>query len=116
MNEKIVASLLRVVLKDLARSKSIITYANLARSAKVPGPYFIHKTCIALELIIEQDVAKNRPLLAAIVISKTRNELPAPGFFQHLTKLGVYCGPEQGKEAAIFHACELKKVWDFYCD
>ncbi|AHC73533.1 hypothetical protein P856_306 [Candidatus Endolissoclinum faulkneri L5] len=116
MNKKLTASLLCVILEDLARSKSIITYADLARSAKVAGPCFIHKTCTALELIMEQDVARNRPLLAAIVISKTRNKLPAPGFFRQLTKLGVYCGPEQGKEAAIFHACELKKVWEFYCD
>jgi len=109
-----VADLLRPVLEDRARARATITYADLARAAGVPPPHTIHKTGDALEHLMERDAAGGRPLLAAVAISRARDGVPAPGFFQKATELGLYFGPDRGAQAATFHALELEKVWRAY--
>lgn len=52
---------------------------------------------------MEEDAAAGRPLLAAVVVSRTRQGLPAPGFFAKARELGCYDGPEQGPAAASWH-------------
>lgn len=106
-----VADLLRPVLEDRARAGETIIYAHLAQAAGVPSPHSVHKTGEALEVLMEQDAAHGRPLLAAVAISKARDGLPAPGFFQKAVELGLYFGPDRGPQAATFHALELEKVW-----
>lgn len=106
-----VADLLRPVLEDRARAGTTIIYAHLAQAAGVPSPHSIHKTGEALEVLMEQDAVHGRPLLAAVAISKARDGLPAPGFFQKAVELGRYFGPDRGPQAATFHALELEKVW-----
>jgi hypothetical protein len=61
-----------------------------------------------------EDAAAGRPLLAALVISRTRDGLPAPGFFARARALGRYDGSERGPDAAAFHAAELAAVHDFH--
>jgi hypothetical protein len=43
-------------------------------------PHSIHQVTEALERLMEEDAAADRPFIAALVISKTRDGLPAPGF------------------------------------
>lgn len=105
------ADLLRPVLEDRARAGATIIYAHLAQAADVPPPHTVHKTAEALEALMEQDAEHGRPLLAAVAISKARDGIPAPGFFQKAAELGLYFGPDRGPQAATFHALELEKVW-----
>lgn len=109
-----IADLLRPVLEDRARAGATILYAHLAHAAGVPSPHSIHKTGEALEVLMEKDAAHGRPLLAAVAISKARDGVPAPGFFQKASELGLYFGPDRGPQAATFHALELEKVWSVY--
>lgn len=109
-----IADLLRPVLEDRARVGATIIYAHLAQAAGVPPPHSVHKTGEALEVLMEIDAAAGRPLLAAVAISKARDGVPAPGFFQKASELGLYFGPDRGPQAATFHALELEKVWAAY--
>ncbi len=112
------AQALRPLLEAVARRQETITYAALARAAAVPPPHTIHQTVEALEVLLTEDAAAGRPLLAAVVVSRARSEnghgMPAPGFFQKATVLGRYFGPDRGPQAATFHALELQQVWDAF--
>ena len=58
----------------------------------------------ALEHLMAEDAATARPFIAAIAISKARNGLPAPGFFDCARRLGRFAGDAAGLEACAFHA------------
>ena len=81
----------------------IVTYAEMADSADIPEPQRIHKLTLWLEATMRQDHAAGQPLRAALVISRNRNGLPAPGFFLLCEELGIYQGAKTGADAAQFH-------------
>ena len=60
---------------------------------------------------MEEDAAADRPLIAALVISKVRGGLPAPGFFDCARRLGRFAGDPDGQDAWSFHAAELNAVF-----
>lgn len=94
-----------------ARAGRLVTYAELAGEAGIPGPHAIHKLTDALERLVSRDHAAGRPLRAAVAVSKSRGGLPGPGFFQHCTALGLYFGPDRGPQAEIFHRLELDRLF-----
>jgi hypothetical protein len=57
------------------------------------------------------DAAAGRPLRAALCAGRTRDGLPAVGFFEAAARLGRYQGPAQGPEAAAFVAAERARLW-----
>jgi len=81
----------------------LITYAELADAAQIPAPHRIHQLTAWLETLIETDHKAAHRLRAAWVISRRRDQLPAPGFFMKCQEIGLYDGPFQGSEAASFH-------------
>ena len=81
----------------------IVTYAEMADAADIPAPQRIHKLTLWLEATMRQDHAAGHPMRAALVISRNRNGLPAPGFFLLCQELGIYQGAETGADAAQFH-------------
>ena len=81
----------------------VVTYAEMANAADIPAPQRIHKLTLWLELTMRQDHAAGHPLRAALVISRNRRGLPAPGFFLLCQELGIYQGAETGADAAQFH-------------
>jgi hypothetical protein len=85
----------------------IVTYAEMADAADIPAPQRIHKLTLWLEATMRQDHAAGQPLRAALVISRNRNGLPAPGFFLLCQELGIYQGAETGADAAQFHQTML---------
>lgn len=98
---------LRDLLMQLAERGETRTYREIAQALALQPPRTIHRLTVALERLMDQDAAAGRPLLAAVVVSRTRGGLPAPGFFAHASTLGRYHGPMRGPEAAAFHATEL---------
>jgi hypothetical protein len=44
-------------------------------------PQTIHRITQALEVLMAEDAAAGRPLLAALCISRSQQRLPARGFF-----------------------------------
>ncbi len=105
------AAELRPHLERLARERRTETYQDVARALAVEPPKTIHQVTQALETTMAEDASAGRPLLAATVVSRTREGLPAPGFFAKAVELGRYAGPERGAEAADFHARELEAVF-----
>lgn len=71
------------------RNKSQITYNDLALAAKITGPNKIHRLTLWLEEMMTEDYHSGRPARVAVVISKARDGLPAPGFFDKAEQLGL---------------------------
>ncbi|KIN72585.1 hypothetical protein Z949_1762 [Sulfitobacter guttiformis KCTC 32187] len=69
---------------------------------------------MALECLIEEDVTAGRPLIAALVVSKARSGLPAPGFFECATRVGRFDGHPFGPEATAFYAAEFNDAIKFW--
>ncbi len=72
---------IRAYLTELARRRGTITYRDLAKALEVQPPNTIHQVADALEVLMQEDRANGAPFLAAMVVSKVRNGLPAPAFF-----------------------------------
>ena len=98
---------LRQALRDCAAAGETVTYQDLTRRTSFPGPHAIHRLTLLLEAMVREDHAAGRPLLAALAVSRTSG-IPGRGFFQLLTELGRYDGPDQGPAAAAQHARELE--------
>ena len=88
-----------------------ITYVELADAATIPKPNRIHKLTMWLEDTIRKDHAGGKPLRAALVVSRKRGGLPAPGFFMLCDELGLYKGAASGKHAAQFHQTTITDLW-----
>jgi hypothetical protein len=92
-----------ILLASAAGTGQLITYAGLAEAARIPGPHRIHKLTSWLEQLAALDNQMGQPIRSALVISRSRDGLPAPGFFAHCQMLGLYEGPESGPQARRFH-------------
>jgi len=92
-----------MALASVLKAERLITYAELADAAQIPGPHRIHKLTIWLEALLETDHANGTQLRAARVISRNRGGIPAPGFFLKCAALGIYDGPPDGPKAITFH-------------
>ena len=93
------------------RANQTITYAELADAASIPNPHRIHKLTEWLENSMRRDHAAGEPLRAALVISRKRGGLPAPGFFILCGELGLYQGAVSGQQAAQFHKTTITNLW-----
>lgn len=79
-----------MALDSCVKAAHLVTYQELAQTADIPAPHRIHKLTLFLEEVIKADIAANRPIRAACVISKIRG-LPAPGFFHLLERFDFDC-------------------------
>jgi hypothetical protein len=100
----------RAFLENFAKRRIPITYQQLAKAVQILPPNSIHQVSEALERLMEEDAAADRPFIAALVISKARGGLPAPGFFGCARRLGRFAGDPDGQDARSFHAAELNSV------
>ena len=101
---------LRVHLQTLATRRLPITYQEATKGMFLSPPNTIHQVTEALEQLMAEDAAADRPFIAAMVISKARGGLPAPGFFDCAARLGRFAGDVTGPDARVFHAVELNAV------
>jgi hypothetical protein len=56
---------------------------------------------------MREDTAAGEPMIAALVVSRWRGGLPAPGFFELATRLGHHDGAETGPQAQAFFEREF---------
>ena len=101
---------LRAHLQALATLRLPITYREAAKGLLLSPPNTIHQVTQALEQLMAEDAAADRPFIAAMVISKARGGLPAPGFFDCAARLGRFAGDATGPDARVFHAAEFNAV------
>ena len=98
----------RAFLESVAKRQILITYQELANALQILPPHSIHRVTEALERLMEEDAAADRPFIAALAISKTRGGLPAPGFVDYAERLGRFAN---GQDARTFHAAELNAIF-----
>ncbi len=101
-----------MALASAQQARRTITYAELAETAGVMAPQRIHQVTIWLEATIRQDHHAGLPIRAALVISRNRFGLPAPGFFETCREVGAYDGPARGNVAAEFHKALLRQLFE----
>jgi hypothetical protein len=94
----------------LATRRLPITYQEAAKGLLLSPPNTIHQVTEALEQLMAEDAAADRPFIAAMVISKWRDGLPAPGFFDCAARLGRFTGDATGPDASVFHTAEFNAV------
>lgn len=110
----VLARRVRTHLCEISATAPPITYQALAKALGVVPPNTIHQLTDALECLIAEDAAAERPLIAALVISKARSGMPAPGFFECARRVGRFKGAPLGPEAAAFFAAELDAAVVFW--
>ena len=98
---------LRAHLQARATQRSPITYHEAAKALRLSPPHTIGQVTQALEQLMAQDAAADRPFIAAMVIGKSRGGLPAPGFFDCAARLGRVAGDATGPGAGVFHAAQF---------
>ena len=108
------AARVRKHLQDIARQSIPITYQALAKALGLTPPNTIHQVTEAIEQLMREDAAMNRPFIATLVISRAWGDLPAPGFFDCAAHLGRFDGYAPGPEARAFHAAELNAAINFW--
>ena len=109
-----IAPRLREHLRKVAEQRLPVTYREVAKALGLTPPNTIHRVTEALEHLMTEDAATDRPFIAAIVISKARGGLPAPGFFDCAARLGRFDGDAVGTEAWAFHAAEFNATVAFW--
>ena len=100
-----------MALASARQANLTITYAELADAAAIPNPHRIHRLTAWLENSMRRDHAAGEPLRAALVISRKRGGLPAPGFFILCGELGLYQGAVSGQHAVQFHKTAITNLW-----
>ena len=108
------AGRLRAHLQVIATRRSPITYQAAAKGLLLSPPKSIHQITEALEQLMAEDAAADRPFIAAMVISQVRGGLPAPGFFECAARLGRFAGEATGPTAWVFHAAEVNAAVAFW--
>src|SRR3984893_18503398 len=101
----------RAFLENFAKCRVPVTYQELAKAVQILPPHSIHRVTEALERLMEEDAAADRPFISALATSKARGGLPAPGFFDCARRLGRFAGHPAGHDAWSFHAAELNAVF-----
>ena len=105
---------LRAHLEALAPLRLPITYREAAKGLLLSPPNTIHQVTQALEQIMTEDAAADRPFIAAMVISKMRGGLPAPGFFDCAARLGRFAEDATCLDAWAFHSVEIETAFAFW--
>ena len=105
---------LRAHLQTFATQRLPITYREAAKGLLLAPSNTIHQVTEALERLMAEDAEADLPFIAAMVISKARGGLPAPGFFDCAARLGRFAGDSTGPDAGVFHAVELIAAGAFW--
>ena len=91
-----------------------ISYVELAKHIGVSSQAAMVAIQNALEQLIDDDVNKGRPILAAVAVGGLEPGLPEPWFFWKVESYGLFAGDPVDVEAYAFHARELHRAFSFY--
>ncbi|WFF41745.1 hypothetical protein EVC62_09670 [Salinicola endophyticus] len=81
---------IRHYLEAAPREALPITYQQLAEALGLQPPRTIQRVAQALESLMREDAEHGRPLIAALVVSRRGEGLPAQGFFDLAVELGRF--------------------------
>lgn len=88
MNDKAIA--LRQLLLSAPRETLPMTYQQVASKLGLAPPRTIAQVTQALEQLMRADAAQHQPFIAALVVSRRGEPLPAAGFFELAVALGRF--------------------------
>jgi len=98
----------RAVLERCAREQALIPYQALADAIGLTGPGVIRQVAAIVEQMMREDAAQARPMLAALVVS--RSDLrPRRGFFDLAVGLGRF--PIDTQDHDALWEAERDAVW-----
>ena len=103
-------------LKGVARSKSVITYSDIASLVGVDIRTSLGRREIG-RLIAEvcaHEVAHGRPMLGSVVVRKDTG-MPGDGYFKGTCRLGQFDADGQ-KDKRAFWSEEMERVYDYWSD
>ena len=72
---------IRRLLETAPRETLPLTYQQLAEALGLQPPRTIQRVAQALETLMREDAQQRRPFIAALVVSRRGEGLPAQGFF-----------------------------------
>lgn len=98
-------ALARLLNRQAAMGQTL-TYRDATLALGLEPPNTIHQLVMLLEELMQQDAEAERPLRASLVVSRTRNGRPAPGFFDRAQALGLF----DGYDADAFHEQQLARL------
>ena len=104
----------RAHLCKIAQTAQPITYQAFAKRLEHSPPNTIHQLTVALEQLIDEDVAAGQSLIVALAVSKAGAGLPGRGFFEYTKDNGLFHQDVSGPDASAFHEAELKRAVEFW--
>ncbi|WP_189470221.1 hypothetical protein [Litchfieldella qijiaojingensis] len=94
------AAQVRQILETAPEEMLPMTYQQLAEMLALEPPRTIHRVALGLEELMREDAEQGRPFIAALVVSRRGEGLPAKGFFDLAVELGRFpAEPAQHSEA-----------------
>ena len=81
---------LRQLLLSAPRDALPMTYQQVANTLALTPPRTIAQVTQALEQLMREDAAQQKPFIATLVVSRRGDGLPAAGFFELAVALGRF--------------------------
>tara|TARA_R110002012_G_scaffold25150_4_gene83680 strand:+ start:10003 stop:10353 length:351 start_codon:yes stop_codon:yes gene_type:complete len=89
-----IAAALRQLLLNAPREVLPMTYQQVASALGLTPPRTIAQVTQGLEQLMREDAEQQKPLTAALVVSRRGDKLPAAGFFELAVTLGRFPADE----------------------
>lgn len=93
---------LRQLLLSVPRDALPMTYQQVASALALVPPRTIAQVTQSLEQLMREDAAQNKPFMAAFVVSRRGDGLPAVGFFELAVALERFPA-DRTLHAAAYH-------------
>ncbi|CAM3576420.1 hypothetical protein ACT3TQ_10570 [Halomonas sp. AOP12-C2-37] len=94
---------LRELLVSAPREALPMTYQQVASALSLTPPRTIGQVTQSLEQLMREDATQDKPFMAALVVSRRGEGLPAAGFFELAVALGRFPADRALHEVA-YHA------------
>lgn len=99
---------LRQLLLSAPRDSLPMTYQQVAGALALTPPRTIAQVTQALEQLMRDDAAQQKPFTAALVVSRQGGGLPAAGFFELAVALGRF--PEDTEQHEAIYRVEYQRA------
>lgn len=98
----------RRILETVPESTLPMTYQQLAEALELRPPRTIQRVALALEQLMREDARRERPFIAALVVSRRGEGRPAAGFFDLAVELGRF--PAEPARHAEAYRAEFRRA------
>ena len=103
-----IATAVRQLLTVAPEKALPMTYQQVAASLGLTPPGTIRRIAQALEQLMRDDAASHQPFIAALVVSRRGENMPAAGFFELAVALGRF--PADPRRHAEVYRTEYRQA------